>query len=169
MRSLKAQCSPVDLYGVLFQTGIVEAHSGKAQEVASASVAASDDIICTIDECPPLLDCKEVTAKCVSLEKAFYKPYQHTKLVFALQVITPERYAGAILKMFVPTKSESEKLRVASKLFKTVNVAVGKLKPRQRISKKMFLGKVFRCRLRSVEKLGAVYTIVDHLLEKVDL
>lgn len=127
----------------------------------------SNDLVGVIGEAPDHLPCDVVEAVCRKVSIIKYKPCRDPKLVFEMWVYAPEQYAGVMLRMFVRLDPRWKTLPVGSKLWKMAQVAAGPLKRRQRVTKSMFEGKAFRCRLRSVGKGPAAYSVVDSLIEKL--
>jgi len=126
-----------------------------------------DDTLCTIEEVPALVPCKEVEAVCRDVEKVYYSPYQQEKWVFKFSVVVPEQYAGNVVPMFVRVVKSWKTPPKASKLFKIACVASGGLRKGQLVTKSMFLNKMFRCQLRQSGKGPAAYTVVEKILEKL--
>ena len=124
-------------------------------------------ILGVVHESPPLLDCKQVVAECISIQTIQYRTFGK-RLVFKFKVLSPKRYTDVHLDMFVRQVSPTSKLWVSTNLFKAARVACGSLKPRQEIKKKMFIGGTFRSELRKVGKAGAAYTVIACLLERMD-
>lgn len=125
-----------------------------------------DDVLFTTGDCASLLPCKEVQAICTDVNRAFY--FGQPKLAFKFTVVEPEKYSGEKLEMFVRNaeKWHGHPPR-SSKLHKAAAIALGGPPRKQRITKSVFVGKEFRCRLKRVGEGTAAYSIVEELLEKL--
>lgn len=69
--------------------------------------------------------------------------------------------------MFVRNDPRWKSPPVSSKLFKVCAVAVGGLPRRRRITKGMFVGKLFRCRIKTAGEGAAAYSIVETITERL--
>jgi len=130
-------------------------------------LVSEDDVLGVIGDSPPLLQdtIKKVDALCTDVQLVRYRGTNDARMVFTLQVIEPERYRGTTLQMFA-RYAGWKTLPVRSKLWKLATVATGgQLKRNQKITKSLFVGKVFRCRVRP-DKNGH-YTVVDTLIERL--
>ena len=127
-----------------------------------------DEVLFEIDESPVLIrGMATVEAQCTAVNAAFY--FGQPKLTFSLKVVTPEECAGMKLEMFA---RNAEKWKghppMSSKLFKIAAVALGRLPRKQdRITKTMFLKKVFLCKLGTSGEGVSKYTVVNTITEKV--
>jgi len=85
-----------------------------------------DELVCDIDESPPLLPCAEVDAVCNGAAIVFYGPFKQRKLVLEFRVFSPDEYAGVTVKRYFhyPEKWKN-KPPIASKLWKAIQVATG--------------------------------------------
>lgn len=136
-------------------------------EPAGPALGANDELICQTGDCPPLLHCSEVQAVCTDLRLLRFGPYQREKLVFDFEVLSPAEFGKLKLTMYVRKDSKWKHPPVGSKLFKVCATAVGKLPRRRQITKSLFVGKLFRCRLRTVGEGAASYSIVETITERL--
>jgi len=130
-------------------------------------LVSEDDVLGVIGDSPPLLQntIKEVDALCTDIRLVSYRGTNDARFVFTLRVIEPERYSGTKLQMFA-RYAGWKTLPVRSKLWKLATVATdGQLKRSQKITKSLFVGKIFRCRVRLDEH--GHYTVVDTLIKKL--
>jgi len=125
-----------------------------------------EDLLFTTGDCASLLLCEEVQAICQDVKRALY--FGQPKLAFKFTVVEPEKHAGEKLEMFVHNakKWHGHPPR-SSKLHKVAAIALGGPPRRQRLTKSVFVGKIFRCRLKSVGQGAAAYSVVENLLEKL--
>jgi hypothetical protein len=98
------------------------------------------------------------------------KMFGKTKLIFTLQVIDGD-YAGTVLKCYVRLESTWKYIPASAKIYRMACVALGRrLTPKDRITKALFLRKVFVCLLEKVEPIKGVeslaYTVVSEFKEK---
>lgn len=127
-----------------------------------------DEVMGVTGEVPPLLLCSEVKAVCQAVKTVEYAPFRQKKYLFIFSVVEPEEYATNHLQMFVRVNPAWKHPPIASKLFKAALVATdGQLRNRQRITKSMFIGKLFLCKLRTVGEGGARYSIIDCITERL--
>ena len=130
-----------------------------------------DELVCDIDESPPLLPCAEVDAVCNGVTIVLYGPYHQRKLVLDFRVFFPDEYVGVTLNgYFHYPKKWKNKPPVASKLWKAIQVATGgEARKRQRglSIKKLFVGKAFRCKLRASGEGAAAYSTIEQVLERL--
>ena len=65
-------------------------------------LVSEDDVLGVIGDTPPLLQdtVKEVDALCTEVQLISYRGTNDARLVFAFQVVDPERYSGKKLQMF---------------------------------------------------------------------
>ncbi len=133
-----------------------------------AAGAESDDPLCIMGRVPPLLDVKEVTAFCRKVHRKKFGSYGW-RFVLEMEIVEPEVHAGEVLEMFIRDNPQwNGRPPVSSKLYQAIMAATGgSVKSRQRISKSVFLNKVFRCRTATVKKGPASYTVIDQILEKI--
>jgi len=134
--------------------------------IAGMKPGADDDLICQTGDCPPLLPCSQVQAVCRDVRLVRFGPFHH-KLVFDFEVMDPVEWARMKLSMFVRKDPKWKHPPVSSKLFKVCAVAVGSLPRRQRITKQMFVGKLFRCRLKIAGEGAAAYSTVETITERL--
>ncbi len=130
-------------------------------------LVSEDDVLGVIGDSPPLLQdtIKEVDALCTEVQLIAYRGTNDARIVFTFQVIEPERCSGTKLQMFA-RYAGWKTLPVRSKLWKLATVATGgQLKRKQKVTKSLFVGKIFRCRVRP-DKNGH-YTVVDTLIKKL--
>ena len=127
---------------------------------------SEDELICQTGDCPPLLPCSEVQAVCTDVQLVRFGPFQQ-KLVFDFEVLDPAEFAGLKVSMYVRKDPKWKHPPVSSKLFRVSAVAVGGLPRRRRITKQMFVGKLFRCRLKTAGEGAAMYSIVDTITERL--
>ena len=130
-----------------------------------------DDLICELDEYPPLLQgIKYVDAQCIKIEKkCFWGRRQGFKFTF--RVVDPEEHegqklAGLELPMYVNLGGwwdSKKRPRTSAKAAKISQVA-GCPKGLRRSA---FLGKIFRCQLTKTDDVTAPYTIVKTVVKKV--
>ncbi len=121
-----------------------------------------DDTLCIAEAGPPLLDCDEVEAICVDVVKRYFGQYDQTKLILTFNVYLPERYVGVQLPLYL---THYERPGIRSKMYKLIRAVVGEVKGKQRITKSMFVGRAYRCKLRTVDVDGVRYSVVDEVLE----
>ena len=131
----------------------------------STGALENNDFLCLASERPPLLNCKEVTAVCKKISKVSYRPFHQTKWVFQFEVFEPQQYQGLSLSMYVRIDPAWGKPPIHSKLSRACTVA-SKGRPKVReITKRMFVGRLFRCFLRTVGQDDARYSIIDTIVE----
>ena len=124
--------------------------------------SVEDDTLCIAEAGPPLLDCDEVEATCVDAGKRHFGQYDQTKLILTFNVYLPEQYEGVQLPMYL---TYYKQLAIRSKMYKLIRAVVGEVKGKQRITKSMFVGRAYRCKLRTVDVDGVRYSVVDEVLE----
>jgi len=130
-------------------------------------LVSEEDVLGVIGDSPPLFPdtIKEVDALCTEVQLISYRGTNDARLVFTFQVIDPESCSGAKLQMFA-RYAGWKTLPVRSKLWKLATVATGgQLKRKQKVTKSLFVGRIFRCRVRP-DKNGH-YTVVDTLIKKL--
>jgi len=130
-------------------------------------ISEEDDVLGVIGDSPPLLQntIKEVDALCTKVQSISYSGTKDARIVFTFRVVEPERYSGTKLQMFA-RYAGWKTLPVRSKLWKLATVATGgQLKRKQKITKSLFVGKMFRCKVRPDE--NGHYTVVDTLIKKL--
>lgn len=130
-------------------------------------VSDSDEFMATVGENPPLLppEVKKVEALCRSVKSVLYPQYKYPRWVFKFVVVAPgEWFDGVKLQMFVRHDPGRKNPSVSSKLWKVGRVADPTAR---KITKGMFKGKMFRCRVRPCGEGGATYTVVDMILERM--
>ena len=128
---------------------------------------SEDELICQTGDCPPLLPCSEVQAVCTDVRHVRYGPFHQEKLVFNFDVLDPVEFAGLKVSMYIRNDPKWKHPPISSKLFKVSAVANGSLPRRQRITKSLFVGKLFRCRLKTVGEGAAAYSIVETITERL--
>jgi hypothetical protein len=109
-----------------------------------------------------------VKAICRTMEKKAYRWGERYVLTFV--IIDPEKYQGTTLPMYMRVTESTKRKHIpeSAKLYKAACVAMGYRLPRGfKIKKSMFVGKTFRCRLRTVHEGAVMHTIVDTITEKV--
>lgn len=124
--------------------------------------AVEDDFLCIAEAGLPLLECDEVEATCVDVVKQEFGQYDQTKLILIFNVYFPERYQCVRLNMYL---THYERPGMRSKMYKLIRTVVGEVKRKQRITKSMFVGRAYRCKLRTVDVDGVRYSVVDEVLE----
>jgi hypothetical protein len=139
----------------------------EASSLTLVTPTSEEDVLCTIGETAPRLDCQQVDAVCTSVEKKFFAPFKQEKFIFTFSVIRPEEHAGNLLSMYVRWNSRWKTPPIASKIYKLAAIASGRLSKKQRVTKHLFVHRVFRCRVKQVGEGAASYTIVDTILEKL--
>ena len=127
---------------------------------------SDDEVLFEAGSGPSLLgEIKSVVAVCTAMKRAVY--FRQPKLVFTFTVVEPDQYAGQKLEMFAHAKWKGQP-PVSSKLFKIAAVALGRLPQKgDRITKNLFLRKVFRCKLGISGQGAAAYSVVEIPLEKL--
>ena len=125
------------------------------------------EVMFTVLDAPPLLECEYVDAVCVAVETSKFRPFMQTKFVFWFEVFDPDKYAGTRLEMFARVDPRWKSPPRSSKLYRQVCIAVGRLKRGQKITKTMFTKKAFRCRLRTVGEGPSAYSVVDTISENL--
>ena len=131
----------------------------------SLQLVQDDEVLAVVDQAPPLLECTEAVCFCFKIERTFFAPFQTGKLVFSFRLLEPPEHEGLVLNMFV-SDQKGKRLPVRSKLYQIAKIATPDLKRGTKISKAMFLKKVFRCRLGTTET-PVPYTVVRTLVEKI--
>lgn len=126
-----------------------------------------DELICETGDCPPLLPCSEIQAVCTDVRPVHYGPFRQEKLVFDFEVLDPAEFAGLKVSMYVRKDPKWKHSPVSSKLFRVSAVAVGSLPRRRRITKSLFVGKLFRCRITTTGEGAAAYSIVERITERL--
>ena len=141
--------------------------------------STEDDLLAYVGDIPPLLEGETVVdAQCVSIIGPFrfrFKGHERAKLVFWFVVVVPHEHAGKKLPMYVRMEDawRGRPISRRAKLHKLAYLATGRhLTKGYRITKTMWLGKIFRCRLKrvTVDSGGDEamhYTVIDTILEKV--
>ena len=124
------------------------------------------DILCEFGDCPALLPCAEVEAVCTEVKRVLFRGFGE-RMVFTFGVAIPQEFAGTKLQMYVRAPRSWKRPPVSSKLFKVVAAACGELPRRRRITGDMFVGKLFRCRLKQVGERSATYSVVETILERL--
>lgn len=121
-----------------------------------------DRLLCVFEE-PGLIDCEYVEAQITDVQRVSYEAYSQKKLVFWFTVVSGE-YEGSKLPMYAV---HYERPGINSKLYKLIRTAMGGCEIPKKINKKVFLNKVFLCKLRTVESNGTKYTVVDRVEKKL--
>jgi hypothetical protein len=133
----------------------------------SAPVDDSDDLIGVSGDGGVLLPGLQVVdAVCRSMTLVEFRMFKRTKYVFRFGVVQPPEHLGVNLQMFARFVPSWKRIPTSSKLYRCACVAVGRRLRGERITKSMFVGKLFQCRLKTVGDVAA-YTIVDTLLRKL--
>ena len=129
-----------------------------------------DDLICKLDEYPPLLQgIKYVEAQCIRIEEKCFWGRQALKFTF--RVTHPEEYegqelAGLELPMYVNLggwwggKKRPRKSAKAAKISQVAGCP-------KHFRKSAFIGKIFRCLLKKTRDEAAAYTIIEIVVKKV--
>src|SRR5688572_22372983 len=108
-----------------------------------------DDLIGIAGDGGVLLPDKEVQAICRSMNRVEFRMFKRWKYVLKFDVIVPDCYLGKVsLNMYLRFVPSWARIPTCSRLYKAACIAHGGRLRRQRITKSMFVGKVFRCRLR---------------------
>ncbi len=129
-----------------------------------------DDILGVVGDNPPILPplVKEVVALCKTISLKSYRGIWGHRYVFTMQVVKPDQFMGVKLVMYAPWREEWKTLPVKSKLWKLARRATGgPFKGRPKITKSLFVGKLFRCLVRLDE--NGDYTVIDTIIERVTL
>ena len=102
-----------------------------------------------------------VDAECIAVTRAFY--FNQPKLVFKFKVIKPEMYCVKKLEMFARNAPQWKgHPPVSSKLWKIACVALGRVPEKHdRVTKSMFLNKVFQCKVSNSGKGVSAYSVVE--------
>ena len=87
---------------------------------------------------------------CTKIDTIQYGPWGQDIFIFHFKVYEPGQYEGTRLKMYVRL-GNWVKAPVSSKLWKIARIANPDLKPRTNITKTMFLKKMFRWSLKTME------------------
>jgi hypothetical protein len=132
-------------------------------------ISEEDEDLCPGGEYPPLLTenkSLDVCATCTAVD--IFPAYGRDNYMFTLMVFEPLEYEGTKLHCFAPFRDKwrTRPLPIGSKLFKLAVVATGQRRFR-RITKKMFLGKAFVCRVRPTGTGDARYSVVDTFIKKL--
>ena len=139
--------------------------------MSEAEVTQTEDeneLLCMMGDAPPLLSSDEVLAVCIDVKRTLFKHHRQEKFVFVFRVFSPEEYEGVRLEMFARIDPLWKTPPRASKLWKTIQVATdGEFRKRQRVTKKLFKGKAFRCKVKTCGNGPAAYSIIDEILEKI--
>ena len=128
-----------------------------------------DDLIGISGDGGLLLPEKEVDAICRSMKLVEFRMFKRMKYVLKFDVISPDCYLEdkVSLNMYLRFVKSWKRVPTASRLFKAACVAYGGRLRGQRITRSMFVGQVFRCRLRVVSERRVAYSIIDSLIEKL--
>ncbi len=127
-----------------------------------------DEELCVMGDTPPLLPCDEVLAVFTNLQRTLFKPYKQEKFVFELTVFSPEKFEGVKLEMFARIDPSWKSPPRSSKLWKIIQIVTdGEFRKRQRVTKNIFIGKAFRCKLKTVGEGPAAYSIIEMIVEKI--
>lgn len=127
------------------------------------------DLLGTVGDASTVLitDYSEVRAVCRSVKKTSYSWGMRFKFTFS--VYDPPKYQGATLPMYVRYVAAWKKRYVpeSAKLYKAACITVGRRLPRgHQLTKSLWVGKAFRCRLGQVGLGAAMYTIIDMIIER---
>ena len=142
--------------------------SPESNDEGPKTINDKEDTLFTVGEVPALVDCEEVQAVCTNVHRHYFNLWQSERIVFDFEVIDPEVHAKTKLQMFCRWDRKWKSPPKNSRIFRTAWIALGGLRPRQRIHKGLFVGKVFRCRLRLASpKDGPAYSVVDMILVKL--
>jgi len=152
------------------QTPLDELAAGRREPAAEAEIPKSADpeepLAFANQEAvllPPEVEI--VDAVCLSIERQYFKPFKHPSLAFRFAIAVPEQFCELDLWMYTrETKSAS----IGSKLYAAAVVANNGrlLQKRQAITRKMFLHRMFRCKVRrAVSRSGKAYSVIDSLME----
>lgn len=141
---------------------------GGTDNPSADTLAREDDLIGTAGDGGRLLLVPQVDAVCRSMTLVEFKMFKRTKFVLKFDVVSPAEYLEhkISLPMYIRFVPSWRRVPTASKLYKCACVALGRRLRGERITKSMFVGKMFRCRLRTVGDV-APYSIVDMLLQKL--
>jgi hypothetical protein len=127
------------------------------------------DTLCTFGESnTTLLPFTECEAVCTSIDEKYFAPWKRTKFVFTFEIMQPMHYAKTKLEMFVriDAKWKGQPPRAAT-LWKAAAVALGRHPNKVRVTKSMFIGGLFRCKLAHVGDGAAAYTKVKAITERM--
>ncbi len=127
----------------------------------------SDEVLAQLGDGPPLLQCAEVKAVCMRISKVEYRPWRQVKWIFDFRVFEPDQYAGLRLQMFVRNDPRWKRLPVSSKLWKVIQVASGGDRSVRRVTKSLFVGKAFRCKLKTCGEDDAAYSTIEKIVERL--
>jgi hypothetical protein len=133
------------------------------------SLVEDDEIIGETDDGGSLLSVAEVDAVCRSMTLVEFRMFKgRKKFVLKFDVVWPAEYLERkiSLSMYVRFVPSWRRIPPSSKLYQCACVALGRRLRVERVTKSMFVGKIFRCRLRTVSRGASAYSIIDTLLEK---
>jgi hypothetical protein len=138
------------------------------RRLGEPSRVEDDDVIGTAGEVSPLIACDTVDAICRSVEATYYQPYHETRIVLTFKIVEPAALANQRVQLFCRKNDRWKYTPESSALFKAACAAQGRRLHRdEKITKKMFLNHMFRCRLRASGKGHAAYTVVDKIIERL--
>jgi hypothetical protein len=130
-----------------------------------------DDVIADAGDGGVLLPVTEVHAICRSMKLVEFRMYRRSKYVLRFDVISPPEYgdgASLSLYMYLRFVRSWRSVPTSSSLYKAACTAYGRrLRGGERITKSLFVGKLFRCRLRTVGEGAAAYSVIDRLIERL--
>jgi hypothetical protein len=127
-----------------------------------AAVEQDDELLFKAIVDPPFLvrGTAVVDAKCIAVTRAFY--FNQPKLVFQFKVTKPAMYCGKLAMFARNAPQWKAHPPVSSKLWKIACVALGRLLEKHgRVTKSMFLNKVFQCKVSNSGKGVSAYSVVE--------
>ena len=127
----------------------------------------SEEALFVAGESAPFIPGDRVMAICRKIEQRSYRQFGE-RLVFTFEVIEPTDYQGTKLEMFARINPKWKMVPSSSKLFRSGCVAMGKrILKGQRVTKSMFTGKVFLCKLKKSGDGPTAFSIIEELLERL--
>ena len=149
--------------------GVCDLATGRPLEPPSHD---DDRVLVIADSSPgPLLLVKECIAYCKKIEgPKEFSLYGKRKLIFHFEVIEPNEHAGVVLRSFVTCEEAWLKAYVprSSTLYRYISCALGREpKQRDRITKTLWKGHVFKCKVKdSRTKDGKLHSVIEGLINK---
>ena len=133
---------------------------------AKSRLDGPSELYGVVTDAPILIECEFVDAVCTEIRKIKFGAFG-LRLVFKFTIVSPRKFEGKSLEMYVRFNPDWKGVPRSSKLAKSAVVATGGWSKRLAITHALFKNKLFKCKLRLVGKGPARYSVVDAIQEKL--
>ena len=116
-----------------------------------------------------LVDTDEVTARCTQITRSHFRQWDQDKFIFVFAVINPPTSRGALVPLFVHYVASWDAVPTKAKLFRLAAASLGRLPSQAEIVPETFLGGTFRCSVGVTGEAPAEYSVIDSIIERVQL